>query len=80
MNMYEGSIPLEDKIWKMYDSLVVADEYHFIFHTILDIIDMNEVDKIKQNMSKEYIGYLLLKYLKWLKCDMINHLLKLSNF
>ncbi len=27
-----GSIPLEDRIFKMCDSLVVEDEYHFIFH------------------------------------------------
>ncbi len=26
-----GSIPLEDRIFKMCDSLVVEDEYHFIF-------------------------------------------------
>ncbi len=30
-----GSIPLEDRICKMCDSLVVEDEYHFIFHCSL---------------------------------------------
>ncbi len=58
-----GSIPFEDKICKMCDSLVVEDEYHFIFHcsynnirdqflqhvgnTILNINEKNEIDKIK---------------------------------
>ncbi len=30
-----GSIPLQDRICKMCDSLVVEDEYHFIFHCSL---------------------------------------------
>ncbi len=30
-----GNIPLEDRICKMCDSLVVEDEYHFIFHCSL---------------------------------------------
>ncbi len=30
-----GSIPLEDRICKMCDSLVVEDEFHFIFHCSL---------------------------------------------
>ncbi len=30
-----GSIPIEDRLWKMCDSLVVEDEYHFIFHCLL---------------------------------------------
>ncbi len=30
-----GSIPLEDRICKMSDSLVVEVEYHFIFHCLL---------------------------------------------
>ncbi len=30
-----GSIPLEENICKMCDSLVVEDEYHFIFHCSL---------------------------------------------
>ncbi len=30
-----GNIPLEDIICKMCDSLVVEDEYHFIFHCSL---------------------------------------------
>ncbi len=30
-----GSIPVEDRICKMCDSLVVEDEYHFIFHCSL---------------------------------------------
>ncbi len=30
-----GSITLEDRICKMCDSLVVEDEYHFIFHCSL---------------------------------------------
>ncbi len=30
-----GSIPLEDRICKMCDILVVEDEYHFIFHCSL---------------------------------------------
>ncbi len=30
-----GSIPLEDRICKMCDSLVVEDKYHFIFHCSL---------------------------------------------
>ncbi len=30
-----GSIPLEDRICKMCDSLVVEDEYHFRFHCSL---------------------------------------------
>ncbi len=30
-----GSIPLEDRMCKMCDSLVVEDEYHFIFHCSL---------------------------------------------
>ncbi len=30
-----GSIPLEDRICKMFDTLVVENEYHFIFHCSL---------------------------------------------
>ncbi len=58
----------------MCDSLVVEDEYHFIFHcslynnvkdqflqyvghTILNINEKNEIDKIKMFMSKEFVGY-----------------------
>ncbi len=68
-----GSIPLEDRNCKMCDSLVVEDEYHFIFHcslynnirdqflhvgnTILNINEKNEIDKIKMFMSKEFVGY-----------------------
>ncbi len=55
-----GSIPLEDRISKMCDSLVVEDEYHFIFHCSLynnirdqflqhvgnTILNMNEKNEI----------------------------------
>jgi hypothetical protein len=68
------NIPLEDRICKVCDSLVVEDEYHFIFHcslyknirdhflhhvgnTILNINEMNEVDKIKVFMSKDFVSY-----------------------
>ncbi len=56
----------------MCDSLIVEDEYHFIFHcslynnirdqflqhvTILNINEKNEIDKIKMFMSKEFVDY-----------------------
>ncbi len=68
-----GSIPLEDRICKMCDSLV-EDEFYFIFHcssynnirdpflqhgsnTILNINERNEIDKINMFISKEFVGY-----------------------
>ncbi len=67
------SIPLEDRICKMCDSLVVEDEQHlnvslfinnirdpFLQHvgnTILNINGKNEIDKIKMFMSEEFVGY-----------------------
>ena len=69
-----SSIPLEDRICKVCESLVVEDEYHFIFHcslykdirdpflhhvgnNVLNINEMNEVDKMKVFMSKDFVSY-----------------------
>ncbi len=59
--------PQEDKSCKLCGSLVIEDEYHFIFHCslyknirdlfFLNIYEMNEVDNMNMFMSKELVGY-----------------------
>ncbi len=76
------NIPLEDRIFKMCDSLVVEDEYYLdhVGNTILNINELNEIDKIRMFMSKEYIGYCAKIISEIIEKDMIICFLKLSNF